>query len=248
MPTIKGYQYSGDRNVPSDIQAEATQVQRDFEQELLPIRANTSLTDMGKRILIAAAYLPMQAEVARLQRDELDRFDKALSRTEADLFGKASVDAMGVVSTRDAFDRVERLWAEDEKVRPAKAKQLLDRATKTHDEALVRALVATAVERQWRDLLDHYRASNADLTGPIDDYLELREYDPATLMMAHYTFKLSTPSEIAGIPIARLQQIVDEGSSQRPADVYASTGAGVTVTDAQRAEYARMQAVGSRRL
>lgn len=242
MPTIKGYQYSGDLNVPSDLQAEATQVQRDFDMALRPIRANTSLTDVGKRILIAAAFIPMHDRISRLQRDELDRYDKALSRTEAALFGPESGDAMGVVSTRDAFDRVERLSNESEKLRPAKAKQLLERATKTHDEALVRALVATAVERRWNDFLSHYRASNSDLSQAIDDYLELRQYDPSTSMLAHYTWRLSTPPEIAGIPLARLQQIVDEGSSQLPADVYTSTGAGVTVTDAQRAEFARQQA------
>ncbi len=249
MPTIKGFRYSGDLNVPSDLQAEATQVQREFDLALRPIRANTSLTEVGKRILIAAAFIPMHDRVSRLQRDELDRYDRALSRTEAALFGPESGDAMGVVSTRDAFDRVEALNSEDAKVRSTKAKQLLDRATKTHDEALVRALVATAVEQRWRDFLDHYRASNADLASAIDDYLELRTYDPASSMLAYYTWKLTVPPEIAGVPIARLQEIVDEGATQRPADVYTNPGAGraLTITDSMRDEYARMDAAGRNR-
>jgi len=242
MSVIAGFEIPANLNTPTSLQTQASDLQRSFEREALPpIRADHTLSAEGKKIVIAAAFIPVLEGVADLQERERREYDRAITRTEQKLFGDVQGDA-GLIGTRDAFDRAEQI--PNTKDGEREASKLLARATKTNDDGLVRAIIVTAISRGWSRFLDTFLESNAGLKGPLEDYLELRRYDPDSTQMSYYTYRVTAPPEIAGIPLARLREIVAEGPSRKPADVYTNPGigTGVTITDGQRDEFARQQA------
>jgi len=236
MPTIAGYEIPPNLNTPTSLQAEATRVQREFEQALLPIRADTTLTAEGKKRAIAGLFAPIVEEVMSIQRRETDRHERALARTEAEIFGASlGADTAGVVSSRDAFDRAESLPRDKEGLR--QGKKLLERAEKTNDEALVRAVLVTALERGWADVVDDFRRRNTDLGPALDRYVTLREYDPSKSQLSFYTYKITAPYEVATTDPARLRAIAAGDGENKPSTTRTPTGP--TITAADRREFER---------
>ena len=218
MGLIAGYTTPPDLNTPTPIEAEASAVQRQFDQDLAAIRADTRTTAEGKRILIAAAWAPAAERVAALQRQEQQSYQAAVARLERQMYGQIdSSDSAAIVGTRDAFDRVEKMAQDLPPTGPLSAErqatQLLDRALKTGDQPLVRAIIATAMARGWHDLIGGFVTAHSDLGDAVSDMLELRKWDPTVTMLAYYTFKFPAPSEISGATTERAHQIADEGTT-----------------------------------
>jgi len=240
VTVIAGFEIPPDLNTPTGLQAQATELQRSLERDALPpIRADHTLSAEGKKIMIAAAFIPVLEGVADLQDRERREYDRAIARTEQKLFGDVQGDA-GVVGTRDAFDRAEQIpnTADGER----EASQLLARAMKTNDDGLVRAVIVTAITRGWSRFIEKFMQSNTGLRGALEDYLELRRFNPDNTQLSYYTYKVTAPSEIASIPLARLREIVAEGPTRNPSDVYTNAPSrGPVITDAARREYARME-------
>lgn len=240
MTVIAGFELPTDLNTPTSIQQQASDLKRTFERQTLPpIRADHTTSPEGKRILIAAGFIPVLEGVARLKERERNAYDVAIVRTQEKLFGTISTGA-DIISTRDAYDRVEQIpnTADGER----EATQLLTRAAATHDDGLVRAILATAVGRGWTRFISAYRDANPGATGPLEDYAQLRHYDPLASQMAHATYNVKPPSEIANMTIAGMRELVAGGSTRNPADVYTDVIRGPEITDSIRDEYARQQA------
>ncbi|KTR11067.1 hypothetical protein [Curtobacterium citreum] len=221
MGLIAGYQTSSDINTPTLIEAEATRLQRQFDPELAAIRADTGTSQDGKRVLIAAAWAPVADRVAALQRQQQQEYEAAVARLERKMYGQIdSSDSSAIVGTRDAFDRVEKMAQELPPNGPLsaerQAKQLLDRALKTGDQPLVRAIIATAMSRGWNDLIGSFVATHSDLGDAVADMIELRKWDPSVSLMAYYTFNFPAPTEIAGVTPERAHQIADGSGGPRP--------------------------------
>jgi hypothetical protein len=239
MTVIAGFEIPPDLDTPTSLQKQASDLKRTFERETLPpIRANHTLSAEGKKILIANAWIPVLEGVARLQEQERTEFDRAIARTEAALFGTIA-GSTDVISTRDAYDRAEQIpnTADGER----EATTLLARATTTNDTGLVRAIIATAVSRGWTRFLNDYRDANTGNTGAVEDYLQLRTYDPDASMLAWYVYKTKAPTEIANMTIAGMRELVAGGRTRNPVDVYTDVTRGPVITDSIRDEYARQQ-------
>ncbi|WIB16279.1 hypothetical protein DEJ34_03860 [Curtobacterium sp. MCPF17_050] len=218
MGLIAGYTTPPDLSSPTPLEAEATAIQREFEQALQVIRSDTRTTAEGKRIAIAEIWAPAAERVAALQRRQQESYDSAVARLERQLYGTIdSSDSAAIVGTRDAFDRVEKLAAEQPPTGPLSAErqatQLLDRALKTGDQPLVRAIIATAMNRGWHELLAGFVAAHSDLGDPVSNMIELRKWDPAVRMVTYYTFRFPAPHEITGATIERAYEIADERSN-----------------------------------
>lgn len=218
MGLIAGYQTPPDLNSPTTIEAEATAVQRQFEQEVRAIRANTLISTAGKRIAIAALFAPAAEKVAALQRQERESYAAAVARLERQLYGTVNTDdSASVISTRDAFSRIESIADDNPPSGPVSAEKLaarlLDRATKSGDQPLVRATIATAMARGWHELLSTFVSANSDLADAVSDMIELRKWDPSVTLMAYYTFQFKAPSEIAGATSEQARQIAAEGET-----------------------------------
>lgn len=218
MGFVAGYQTPADLNTPTSIERQATDLQRQFEEDLRAIRADTRTTAEGKRVLIAALWAPVAEQVAALQRQEQDSYRAAVARLERRLYGTIdSNDSAAIVGTRDAFDRVEKLAVEHPPIGPLSAEkqaaQLLDRALKTGDQPLVRAIIATAMARGWHDLIGDFVSAHSDLADAVSDMLELRKWDPTETMMAWATFRFPAPPEIAGVTPERAREIADEANT-----------------------------------
>jgi hypothetical protein len=235
MTVIAGFELPTDLNTPTSLQKQASDLKRTFERETLPlIRADHTTSPEGKRILIAAAFIPVLEGVARIREQELNAYVLAEARTKEALFGTISSSA-DVISTRDAFDRVEQIPREG---RAVKANALLKRALTTKDHGLAQAIIATAVAHNWTDFLSTYRDENPGSIGPIEDYTQLRRYDPFESPLAGYTYRVKNPHEIANMTIAGMRELVASGPTRNPADVFTNVSEGIYLNDSMRDQVA----------
>jgi hypothetical protein len=220
MTVIAGYEIPENLNTPTTLQAQATKVQREFDAALRTIRANTTTTAQAKRKLIAAAFAPVVEEVARIQRLERDNHDRALATTEAAMFGTTPTGTADVIANRDAFDRAESLPFNDDGHRAAG--KLLERAEKTHDDALMRAVLIAALDRGWHDIVDTFRQRNTDVGPALTDYVELRKYDPAVAQLPYATYRVTKPSEVHTDNPAALRAIASapDEAPEQPFSLY----------------------------
>jgi hypothetical protein len=210
MGRIKGYETPPDLNKPTTYQQRATDAKRDFEVKLAAIRADTTRTAEAKKQRIAAALAPALDIVHTAKRDELTNYKTAMTRLEKDLFGlPANQTTTDVVSYRDAQDRADTLTLDDVGVRAAT--DLLERADLSGDTHLTRAIFTRAMRLGWTKVTDAYLDRHPDQRAAVDQYRELRRYDPTTSMMAFYSYKFPAPQELGGAEMSAewAQEIAD---------------------------------------
>lgn len=115
----------------------AAAVRRALSREVEAIRADDRLSADGKRGAIARATLSARADMRTLRQGADAREEQERHEAQYRLFG---VGTRGVgtdlLAARDAHDRAERITS------PAEAAQLLDRAERTGDISLGRAVFA----------------------------------------------------------------------------------------------------------
>jgi len=140
--------------LPGDVQAKIANRKTEFAQQLTEIREDPNLSEAGKRRKIQAAYDSAKTEVDKLRGGAKEAVDRRQAELERVLFSVADQrdQVAAAVSYRDAQDRVAGLRLDD-------AVNLMQRALKTDDELLARALFQKAWEHPseaWSTIVEAY--------------------------------------------------------------------------------------------
>lgn len=150
--------------------AKITRAQAAHARALDEIRADYTLSELGKRQKIQAQHEAHKVTMADFRGAVQRTTAAARADLERRLFGVPGTDASAAISYRDAQDRVARIN------RPHELATLLERAAASGDTALERA----AFERAWRQranplasdgwttLVADYVAQNPSLADDVD--------------------------------------------------------------------------------
>ncbi|MFI5495291.1 hypothetical protein [Actinoplanes sp. NPDC051859] len=142
-----------------------------YRAQVAQIRGDQTLSPLGKRRALEAAYGQVQPVVAELKK-QLGRSEHVgRQELERSLFGlPANASAADVVSFRDAADRVAKAK------RPEELGELMVRAAAAGDDMLLRAAAGRAWERSreplasdgWGLLVAEYGAQNPNAGGELE--------------------------------------------------------------------------------
>lgn len=124
-------------------------------QHMGEARNNKDLTFEAKQRLIARAWVELQNGLKSLGDAEKAAAAVRRSTLERKLYGLPDhADASAMISYRDALDRASQV------TREAEAVTLLSRAHTSGDVHLERAILATAYDNQWADVINTFTAAN----------------------------------------------------------------------------------------
>ncbi len=177
-----------------NVQERALEVQADFAAQLKQIRCDTSLSDDGKRSAIADAFTRSRDKLQRLHERAQQESGRRRRELERRLFGLHATSDTATLSYRDAQERVSRVKRLDE------ALNLLQRADRSGDEVLARAVAAHAWDRAWTRVLDRYAAERP---GVLDQLQELDDLERLDQHRSHgarvaedLAYRLRVPAEL----------------------------------------------------
>jgi hypothetical protein len=151
---------------------EAQKIRKQYETQLAGIRKDKALSDHGKRQKIQALYEDTQEKMRQLRTQVADSGEQERETLRAQLFRpkiehRAPVSEVASIrqSYRDALSRAESAK------NAADARRLMQRARRTGDSHLERAVAAIAAEKGWNQVVDSF----AEQHGLTDTLSELRE-------------------------------------------------------------------------
>ncbi len=161
-------------------------------------RANSNLSDDGKKRLIAQAYVRADTKAAALKAGDAADMAKARRSAESRLFGMTQYDAKDAATVmlhRDARDRASRIGSD------AEAAALLQSAVQSGDTTMARALLGRAFERGFQQTVDQYCHVMPADAGDVDELISmnLQEATAATAagrLLREMTTGISLPGEL----------------------------------------------------
>lgn len=171
----------------------AASIQNHFNAKVAEIRADSQLTEEGKRAQLSEWYNHSKTEIDKLKKvahSDRDRKNQELRRELFGVFGTA--DPQRAISYRDAQDRVSKLELGDQ----SKALALLEEAELSGDEIMTKALIKRAIEMRWDKVANAYIEKNPH-TGKLYEALwnSSTKMSNASLQNAA-AFFLQKPTEI----------------------------------------------------
>jgi hypothetical protein len=146
-----------------------------YRERLAEIRADKTLSPLGKRRAIAEVYAATKAEVDPMRQAIAERETTSVRGLERRLFGMSrGADPSEVIAYRDAVDRVSAIR------RPGELGELMQRAATTGDDTLLRAAAAHAWQQSqkplasddWAPLVDEYMNENPGLQTDFEALLD----------------------------------------------------------------------------
>jgi hypothetical protein len=156
------------------------------------IRANSRLSDDGRRAELREAHESVKAQLAQLHRQQTTVTSARVGELRRDLFASSSAD---VVAQRDAHDRVARCGS------PEELGELMQTAHLNGDEGFLRAGFARAWEEsrkpghsRWSVLVDAYIDEHPTARGQLDELAELSS--PARVTTDALSVAIVTPAEL----------------------------------------------------
>lgn len=176
--------------------------QQAYRQRLEEIRANPNLSDQGQAAEVTEVYeahkrrmAEMRAEVAAELQSTRDRAQRRAfgplvpsSASEAD---KATV----MMAYRDALEKAETAESTET------GRRMLDRAMRTGDAQLARAVATVSAERGWSAVLNAYVDAYPDIdAGAIQELMDLSnpmETSKANMYEA-MAYSVTRPPELKG--------------------------------------------------
>ncbi|MFI7168181.1 hypothetical protein [Rhodococcoides fascians] len=174
-----------------------------YREQLDAIRADTTLSNNGRRQQIAAAYDTAREAVDYAAEKHQWTKNTQRQKLERKVFGPPTKTLTGAdaISWRDAQDRAAKLlpsnYSEpvDSSVLEAEALGLLNRALQSGDDHLARAIVTVAFDMRWAEVADAYATASPDT----DTVVEL--WDTATnegrgIDLESLNFMLDHPKEL----------------------------------------------------
>jgi hypothetical protein len=163
---------------------------KSHQQEVERIRNNPDLSDEAKRRMIDEATARAAEESTRLQNEEREAIEEAVASAERKVLSiafperaSASERAMIAMSYRDALDRAER--AASDRDNPDALSELLDRAEKSGDDQLTRAIYHLATLRGNRVVAEAYLESRPKERQWWERYVEARREAQGLTSLLH---------------------------------------------------------------
>lgn len=178
---------------------------QDFDRKLAQIRSNPDLNDQAKRRMLQEAY----DEAARKHRELIEKdqsgTSEKLARLEKGVFGMSyPVDVVTGVdkerirqSYRDASFRVSGM-------KPEELERILERAERTGDKQLSRAVYHVATERGVRGVADAYLKDRTQERSRWEEYTAARVEAESVegLLFGANAYHPDRPPELDGAPMA----------------------------------------------
>jgi len=186
------------------VQAGTTESQRKaidtitaYQGQVSAIRGDTGLSQEGKRVRLARAYITTRDAVAQIQAGEQAANATRSDTLERDLFGLSGLaDAGAAISYRDAQDRAANI--EDSR----DALRLLKQADLSGDVHLAKAVALRALQEGWVDASSAYAASHLEIDGKMRELLSLHptgDQGIAQLLGAAASYVVTAPAELAAV-------------------------------------------------
>ncbi len=178
---------------------------QDFDRKLAQIRSNPDLNDQAKRRMLQEAY----DEAARKHRELIEKdqsgTSEKLARLEKGVFGMSyPVDVVTGVdkerirqSYRDASFRVSGM-------KPEELERILERAERTGDGHLAKAVYHEATERGIRHVADSYLKDRTQERSRWEEYTAARVEAESveSLLFGANAYHPDRPPELDGAPMA----------------------------------------------
>jgi hypothetical protein len=190
--------------------------QRDFDK----IRSNPNLTDAGKQQAIAKRYLTAKALVDQQTEAITSREAMTAEAAEVRVFSVRTLlgdQASLMISARDAADRVADM------IDPQALATLLERAQRSGDEVLARAIIQRTIEigpsvsfgasAEWDAIRQAFIAQYPRLADDVNLLWNRAWQGATTTVVSNLLDGWSTsslkPRELSGFPEYQIQQIAD---------------------------------------
>jgi hypothetical protein len=136
----------------ADSRRRISQIQSRLDETIESLRANTSLSDQGRRAEMAKATLDARKMVERVKTEVVTARTQRRNELTRYLFG-LSPEEGGILTMRDARDRAAKLDG------PEAAGAALRQAQLAGDRSLVKAITHVAVDHGWQSVIDDYVAA-----------------------------------------------------------------------------------------
>lgn len=176
-------------------------IQRQLDETVANIRANRSLTDLGRRREIAAATLAAKDRAAQHRQAHAAARTEQRQMAERIAFGHAgdTPSASDHLAMRDAHSRADLVDSETD------ARAMLDRAIRDGDEPLAKAIGARAYQRGWNAVVGKYGAtySRESFINELDSI----PAGPKTELADQLAFRVKAPAELQGYRDADLKRL-----------------------------------------
>lgn len=148
---------------------------QDFDLKLTRIRSNPDLNDQAKRRMLQEAY----DDAARKHRELIEKdqsgTSEKLARLEKGVFG---ISYPGDVATGVDKERIRQSYRDASfkvsGMKPEELERILERAERTQDKQLAKAVYHEATERGVRHVADSYLKDRTEERGRWEEYTATR--------------------------------------------------------------------------
>lgn len=164
------------------LRAQAASIQKQSARTSDQLDSDRNLSDVGRQAKRDAARDRTREQLSDLRKKETELIEAKKQALEKRLFGLSSVastDPGQVLLYRDAQDRAARLTRSDE------AAQAYSAAQRSDDKILAAAIVARALEADWRSIVNEYAAQNPSAGEDLKDLAKLQRYQPMEATIAY---------------------------------------------------------------
>jgi hypothetical protein len=200
-------------------------IRHSLDEAVRQARNDLTLSDVGRQMKIAAAWLDATQKIADLKAAAFAAEDARRKKLQEQVFG---LDTSGVpldvqvaqqAAFRDALDRADKAVAADNG--PATLLRLVERSLRVADDLQAKAAVSVALEKGFGDTVDRYLLENPALEAPIQ---ELQSLNPgpagdrvADRLRSEMNFSLAKPTEISALQPYQLQALLNGNEDGTPA-------------------------------
>lgn len=204
--------------IDSITEAGIERAREQYSKTVESTRANTRLTDDGRREQIAKAYLDARDQMDSLRAARTSKLASRTAGLERTLFGiKPTSSAQDVISARDAADRVDALALGD----VAGLSALLDRAIRIGDTVLAKECLRRGWDERSDHIIEKYSAAYPRDSVALEQLAQLAHDDDSGTLAADISevaFYLPPPPELVHFTEHQMEQLAFQ------ADQPAATG------------------------
>lgn len=175
----------------SDVQ----KIHESYAAQLDRIQNSRVYSEHAKQVYAAKLYKQTQEQLEAARTGEVEELRKRRAGLQRRMFGHdGTADPQTVIARRDANDRAAKLDS------PHAATEALQRAEMEGDDVMARAIVATAAQYGWNDVLTAYAAPRPGFTAAAQELNELPDPDNTEWRLRHTAqFMLPAPPALVGV-------------------------------------------------
>ncbi|KHL19584.1 hypothetical protein CLV56_2825 [Mumia flava] len=182
-----------------------------FDETVEGIRRDRALSDEGRRVRMAQAYLEAADKIDAARTKHEAAVADRRRKLEASLFGsQGSADPSSAISYRDALDRVDALPRGEQGER--QSSKLFDRAVMTGDEQLQRALLFRGWREGWDDVVNGYiaqRPGAQDSLRELGGLIEAADSREGRLGITA-AFRVPKPTELGSRSRSQIEALAED--------------------------------------